>query len=97
MAKVVNRSSGVEKKYNMPNKIFTTDYDILNDDTISMMIGLTGIVYSAKDIILSAFDKGKYVVTANKALIAKYAKELFTKYSEKKVIFKFEAAVWDAF
>ncbi len=52
--------------------------DILNDTEIDVVVELIGGDGLAKKIILEALDKGKSVVTANKALLAKHSEEVFT-------------------
>jgi len=54
------------------------------------MIGGEGI---AKDLVLKAIDKGKQVVTANKALLAVHGNALFKAATEKGVDLAFEAGV----
>jgi homoserine dehydrogenase len=44
--------------------------DILNDDSINVVVEVMGGTDDAKDVIYAALKKGKNVVTANKALIA---------------------------
>jgi homoserine dehydrogenase len=50
--------------------------DVLNDPEISIVIELIGGIEPAKSIILRAMEKGKHVVTANKALLAHHGPEL---------------------
>jgi homoserine dehydrogenase len=50
--------------------------DLLNDPEISIMIELIGGIEPAKGILLKAMEKGKHVVTANKALLAHHGVEL---------------------
>jgi len=51
--------------------------DILDDPQIDIVIELIGGLGAAKRIILQALDRKKYVVTANKALLAHAGDELF--------------------
>jgi homoserine dehydrogenase len=67
--------------------------DILNDSDIDLVVELIGGDGLAKKIILDAFDKGKSVVTANKALIAKHSEEIFRAVFESPGMFGFEASV----
>src|SRR5712671_1902368 len=59
-------------------------------DIVVELIGGTGI---AKDLILTAIDHGKHVVTANKALLALHGNEIFLAAQKKGVMVAFEAAV----
>lgn len=74
--------------------LFTKDYrEVIGDPDISIVVETVGGIGDAKDIILSAMDKGKHVVTANKALLAEAAEELFSAAFERGVDINFEAAV----
>lgn len=50
--------------------------DILNDDSIDVVVELIGGTDKAYDVVRSALDKGKSVVTANKAMLAYHRGEL---------------------
>jgi homoserine dehydrogenase len=78
----------------------TTDYDeLLKDESLDILVEVMGGTTKAKDIVFQALKKGKNVVTANKALIAKCLPEiesLLTKVNADKetiVEFRYEAAV----
>jgi homoserine dehydrogenase len=77
-----------------PEGIFTGDYhEIVNDDSISIVVELIGSVEPAFDYITEALEKGKAVVTANKQLISKQGSYLFKLSQDKKTQIKFEASV----
>lgn len=67
--------------------------DVLTHPEIQIVCELVGGYDLPKEWILKAFEEGKHVVTANKALIAKYGAELFPVAAEKNLYFAFEAAV----
>ena len=67
--------------------------DIINDDSIDIVVELIGGIEPAFSFITAAMHKGKHVVTANKDLIAVKGKELFATASENNVDFYFEASV----
>lgn len=50
--------------------------DILNDDSIDVVVELIGGVDKAYDVVRNALGKGKSVVTANKAMLAYHRGEL---------------------
>ena len=80
--------------FDFDKSILTNDYKkILNDPEIKIVVELIGGETVAKQIIIEAFDAKKSVVTANKALIAKYGVELFQRAKQNGVSFLFEAAV----
>ncbi|MBI4767233.1 MAG: homoserine dehydrogenase [Deltaproteobacteria bacterium] len=67
--------------------------DIINDPDISIVIELIGGLEPARSFILKALEKGKHVVTANKALLAHKGGEIFQKAEEFKMDIGFEASV----
>lgn len=72
----------------------TTDHmDVLNDPEIDVVVELIGGETLAKECIEIAIENGKHVVTANKALIAKYGNELFAKAEANNVSIAYEASV----
>jgi homoserine dehydrogenase len=76
------------------NAVCTDSFaDILNDDSIDIVIELVGGTTFAKDVIISSLKKGKHVITANKALIAEYGPEIFELAEANSLSVSFEAAV----
>ena len=67
--------------------------DVADDPEIDVFVELIGGCDFARELIESAIDSGKHVVTANKALIAEYGNGLFEKAQEKGVTIAFEASV----
>ncbi|MCX8084990.1 MAG: homoserine dehydrogenase [Calditerrivibrio sp.] len=76
----------------IPNK-YKDATDIINDPEIDIVVELIGGYTAAKKIILDAIDKGKHVVTANKALLAVHGTEIFKRAEEKSVQIGFEGSV----
>lgn len=75
-------------------EVFTNDaYKVVDDPGIDIIIELIGGEGVAKDLILSAINKGKQIVTANKALLAVHGNALFKAATKKGVDLAFEAAV----
>ena len=75
-----------------PNiKISSNIDDILNDDSIDIVVELMGGVEEAFEVVKKALQKGKAVVTANKALLAYHRYELQEIAGD--TAFEFEAAV----
>lgn len=74
--------------------IYTTDFhDVLDDESVDVVVELIGGLTFAKTIIMRAIEKGKHVVTANKALLAHDGQEIFTAAKEKGVNVFYEASV----
>lgn len=67
--------------------------DILNDDTIDTVVEVMGGLHPAYEYVTAAMERGKNVVTANKALIAAYYRELTALAAEKGVALRCTAAV----
>jgi len=67
--------------------------EIIDDPEIKIVVELIGGTTKAKEFILAAMEKGKHVVTANKALLAEYGKEIYEAAKRYGVGIGFEAAV----
>ncbi len=75
-------------------ELLTTDLEaIVNDPEIEIIVELLGGIEPARSLILAAIDRGKHVVTANKAVIAKFGGEIFTAANRAGVYVMLEAAV----
>ena len=74
--------------------ILSTDAaDILNDPEIEIVIELIGGYEPARSFVIEALEKGKRVVTANKALLAVHGEEIFEKAAKTGNDIGFEASV----
>jgi len=74
--------------------VLTTDaMEIVNDAEIDVVVELIGGCDQAMEYILAAMERGKHVVTANKALIAKHGRLLFDTAERYGVDIAFEASV----
>jgi len=74
--------------------VFISDaYKVVDDPDIDIVVEMIGGEGIAKDLILRAFDNGKPVVTANKALLAGHGNTLFRTAMENNVDLAFEASV----
>lgn len=76
--KVCVRDASKPRDFVLPDgcSIVTSYDDILNDDEIDIAVEVMGGTTDAKDVVVGALSKGKSVVTANKALIAKDLPEI---------------------
>ncbi|MFH1790919.1 MAG: homoserine dehydrogenase [Candidatus Omnitrophota bacterium] len=70
--------------------------EILDNARIDVVVELIGGIRPARDIILRALDAGKYVVTANKALLAEYGERIFRAARDHDRYIGFEASVCGA-
>lgn len=74
--------------------VFISDANtIFEDPDVRIVVELIGGKGIAKDFILKAVQKGKHVVTANKALLADYGNEIFAAAAEHNVDLAYEASV----
>ena len=72
------------------------EYDafaVVDDPETEIIVELIGGTDLAKELTLRAIERGKHVVTANKALIALHGNEIFARAREKGVTVGFEASV----
>lgn len=75
------------------NMIVDSIDEIINDESIDIVVELIGGIEPALSFITAAMEKGKHVVTANKDLIAEHGEEVFTAAARNGVDFYFEASV----
>ena len=78
----------------VPSGVLTASVnDIFEDPEISVVIELIGGYEPAKTFVLKAIEKGKHIVTANKALLALHGDEIYAAAARNGVEVQFEAAV----
>ncbi|MFC1677840.1 homoserine dehydrogenase [Planctomycetota bacterium] len=93
LACVVDLDTESQRPVKLPRGVLTDDLDrLINDESISVGIELAGGTKAAKDIQLKMLANGKDVVTANKALLAKYGNELYKTARENGRCIAFEAS-----
>ena len=86
--------SDISKDRGVSKDLLTDNFDdILNDDSIDLVIEVLGGVDPGKEYIKSLLEKGKAVITANKDIIADCGQELITLAEENNTCLYFEAAV----
>ena len=86
--------SDTSKDRGVSKDLLTDNFDdILNDDSIDLVIEVLGGVEPGKEYIKSLLEKGKAVITANKDIIADCGQELITLAEENNTCLYFEAAV----
>lgn len=94
LSKVYTRNWKKEFKYPIPEekRAYSID-EIINDEDINIVVELAGGIDFPLDIISKSIEKGKSIVTANKALLAEKGKKIFDLAYSKNVRIGFEAAV----
>ena len=94
IAKVGVRSLDKPRAVQLPEGVITTDLDaIVTDPDLDIVVELLGGLEPARSLILKAISHGKHIVTANKAVIARYGDEIYTSANEAGVYVLLEAAV----
>ena len=86
--------SDISKERSFNNDLLTDNFkDILNDDSIDLVIEVLGGVEPGKEYIKSLLGNGKAVITANKDIIADCGNELVQLAQKNNTCLYFEAAV----
>ena len=94
VAKILVRDPSKARAVKVPEELITTNFDeILNDDSIKIIVEVMGGIEPAREYILKSLNKKKHIVTANKMLLATYGDELFKKADEEEVMLNYEASV----
>lgn len=94
LVRIADRDLRRKRSVEVDSSLLTADpHAILNDPQIQIVIELMGGLQPAKDFILRALENGKHVVTANKALLAECARELFDAAARFHRILAFEGSV----
>lgn len=88
------RSLDKPRDVDLSTDLLTSDLDaIVADPDVDVVVELIGGLEPARSLILKAIHYGKHVVTANKAVIARYGDEIFTAANSAGVYVLLEAAV----
>lgn len=94
VAKILVRDKNKERGFEVPKEILTTNFnDIIEDDSIKIVIEVIGGIEPAREYMLEAMARKKHIVTANKMLLATGGDELFERADKEGVMFLYEASV----
>ena len=94
LKKILVQNMQKKREASIERTCLTTDFnDLLEDEEIEIIVEVTSNVEDSYQYIKQALNKGKSVVTANKALVSKYFEELSALATEKNVSFLYEASV----
>ena len=97
LAKVADVRRGARPGAKLKPGVFTTDaFSVVDDPDIPVIIELIGGDTIARKLVIRALKKGKHVVTANKALLAKHGEQLFKAAAKSGAQLAFEASVGGA-
>ena len=94
IGKILVRDKSKKRGVEVPDEVVTTDFnDILNDDSIKIVVEVMGGIEPAREYIIESIKRKKHIVTANKMLLATRGDELFKLADENGVMFNYEASV----
>ena len=92
--KVLVRDINKDRGFELDNEILTTNAEeIVNDPEIEIVVEVLGGMEQTLQYVLSALNKGKSVVTANKDMLAAHGRELFDAAKSNNCDLLFEASV----
>lgn len=92
LAGIADLDIETDRGVNVPKELLTTDgFGLI--DNVDVVVELVGGTTIAKKFILAALEKGKPVVTANKALLALHGEELFAAAEKSRADIYYEASV----
>ena len=91
---IVVKNLEKKREFIVDKNLLIDDANILiNDPSIDVIVEVMGGTNIAKDIILKSLKAGKSVVTANKAVMARFGEEIYKTAFKNGVYILFEAAV----
>jgi homoserine dehydrogenase len=94
LRRVAVRDLSRPRPVELPETILCTDPEtVIDDPAVDIVVEVMGGLEPARSLILRAIAAGKPVVTANKAVIARYGEEIAAAAAEKGVYVLIEAAV----
>ena len=92
--KIAVKAVDEPRPYPITRALMTTDWqEVVNDPQTHVIIELVGGTGIAKAMVLAALEKGKTVVTANKALLSAHGPELFAAAAKNGASLYYEASV----
>ncbi len=91
--KIAVRDVSKVRDVSAPKELLTSRWeDLIDDPSIQVIVELIGGLEAPFQLIMRAIEKGKIVVTGNKALLAERGAEIFAKATKYRVPVFFEAA-----
>ena len=94
ITRVAVKSFDEPRPYPIPRAVMTLDWrDAVEDPSVRIVLELVGGTGIAKTMILAALERGKPVVTANKALLSAHGPELFAAARKFRTNLYYEASV----
>jgi len=92
--KIADLDMDSDRGISIDSTLLTRDaMEVVNDPDIHIFVELIGGIEKAKEFMLKAMEKGKHVVTANKALLGEFGGEIYMAAQQNGVGLAFEASV----
>ena len=86
IVKIAVKNINKKREIDFENNLLISDpNELINDPNIDVIVEVMGGIDKAKDIIIKSLKAGKSVVTANKAVIARYGSEIYATAAKNKV------------
>ena len=94
VVKMAVRDVNKKRAVKIPKSLLTTDWaGVVDDPHVNLVVELMGGTTVARDVTLKALQRGKPVVTANKALLSAHGEELFEAAQDYSTNLYYEASV----
>ncbi|OGP85075.1 MAG: homoserine dehydrogenase [Deltaproteobacteria bacterium RBG_13_65_10] len=94
LRRVADIDLGRDRGVSLEKGLLIADYrKLLEEEGIDIVIELIGGTTVAREVVLAAIERGRHVVTANKALLATHGKEIFDAAEKRGVEIRFEGSV----
>ena len=94
VAKILVRNKDKKRAVNVPKELITTNFnEILEDESIKIVVEVMGGINPAKEYIISSIMRKKHIVTANKMLLAINGDEIHSAAKEEGISVYYEASV----
>lgn len=94
ITKVLVRDKNKKRSIDIPKELFVSDFnEILEDKEIEVVIFVMGGMEEEYNYMIKAMQRGKHIITANKAIVSEYMLELLNTAKDNNVSFLFEASV----
>ncbi len=92
--KICDKDISSKRNVSVDKNLLTRNpQEIIGDPSINIVVELVGGINPAREIITTCLNKGKNIVTANKALLAEHGRELFALAQDRAKNIYFEASV----
>ncbi len=94
LRRIADQDTTTDRGLDLPPGLLTDDVEgLLADPDVDIVIELIGGLEPARTFVLTALTRGKHVITANKALLAKHGREVFAAAETSGADVAFEASV----